>query len=262
MGVNWLNAPHVMRADVMHKRTLPRVHAFNYRVYYLSLPIEHLHGVAKGIFSIDRFNLLAYHNRDHGARDETNAAVWAREILAKFGHADDVTHLVLVALPRMVGYVFNPVSFWLGFNAAGDLRAAIAEVNNTYKETHSYVLTKTDGSHIGADDWLVTSKDFHVSPFLPVEGSYRFRINAREDKLGVWIDHYNAQGELTLLTSLVGRMQPMTRSTLWKSFFAVPLVTIKVIGLIHYEAIRLIAKKIKYINKPPQKEHRITHGHE
>lgn len=262
MGISWLDTPQLMHADVMHKRTLPRVHAFNYRVYYLSLPIEHMQNVAKGIFSINRFNLLAYYNRDHGARDDTDAAAWARNILAKFGHADDVTHLVLVGLPRVLGYVFNPVSFWLGFNAQGDLRAAIAEVNNTFKETHSYVLTKTDGSAITGDDWLATSKDFHVSPFLPVEGTYRFRINARENKLGVWIDHYNGNGELMLLTSLVGRMQPMTRLALWKAFLAIPLVTLKVIGLIHYEAIRLTIKKIKYINKPPQREHRITHGHE
>ncbi len=124
------------------------------------------------------------------------------------------------------------------------------------------MLSKQDGSFITSDDWLTTSKDFHVSPFLPVEGSYRFRFAVREEKLGVWIDHYNAQGELTLLTSLVGRMEPLTRRALWRAFIAVPLVTLKVIGLIHFEAIRLTLKKIRYINKPPQKEHRVTHGHE
>lgn len=260
--MNWLNSPHLMRADVMHKRLLPREHGFNYRVYYFALPIEQLEDAAKGIFSIDCFNLLSYYHRDHGARDGSNAAQWARVLLAQFGKDGDVSHLVLITLPRIVGYVFNPVSFWLGFNAQGELRAAIAEVNNTFKETHSYVLAKADGSAIGSDDWLVTSKDFHVSPFLPVEGSYRFRIAPRDNKLGIWIDHYNANGELTLLTSLVGKMQPLTRATLWKAFFAVPLVTVKVIGLIHFEAIRLLAKKIRYINKPPQKEHRVTHGHE
>lgn len=262
MGIGWLETPHLMKADVMHKRLLPREHAFHYRVYYLALPIEHLEGAAKGIFSIDRFNLLAYYHRDHGARDGGDAAQWARGLLAQFGTAGDVTRLVLVTLPRILGYVFNPVSFWLGFNEAGELRAAIAEVNNTFKETHSYVLTKQDGSAIGSDDWLTTSKDFHVSPFLPVEGSYRFRFAVREGKLGIWIDHANAHGELTLLTSLTGHMAPLTRGRLWKAFVAIPLVTLKVIGLIHFEAIRLIAKKIRYINKPPQKEHRVTHGHE
>lgn len=250
-----------MRADVMHKRLLPREHGFNYRVYYMALPIEQVEQVAQGIFSVDRFNLLSYYQRDHGAR-EGNAAKWARDLLEKFGKSHQVTHLVLVTLPRIVGYVFNPVSFWLGFNAEGELRAAIAEVNNTFKETHSYVLTKADGSAIGSDDWLTTSKDFHVSPFLPVEGSYRFRIAPRADKLGIWIDHYDANGDLTLLTSLIGKMQPLNRAALWKAFFAIPLVTLKVIGLIHFEALRLVAKKIKYINKPPQKEHRVTHGHE
>lgn len=262
MGISWLSTPHLMRADVMHKRLLPREHGFNYRVYYMALPIEHLTHAKIGIFSYDRFNLLSFYERDHGARDGGNIAQWARALLNKFEVNDGVTHLVLVTLPRTMGYVFNPVSFWLGFNAQGDLLAAIAEVNNTFKETHSYVLSKQDGSPITSDDWLTTSKDFHVSPFLPVEGSYRFRFAVREEKLGLWIDHYNAQGELTLLTSLVGRMEPLTRRALWRAFFAVPLVTLKVIGLIHFEAIRLTIKKIRYINKPPQKEHRVTHGHE
>lgn len=250
-----------MRAEVMHKRLLPREHGFNYRVYYMALPIEQVEQAAKGIFSVDRANLFSYHHRDHGAR-AGNAAQWARDLLLRFGKSHDVTDLVLITLPRVLGYVFNPVSFWLGFNEAGELRAAIAEVNNTFKETHSYVLAKADGSAIGTDDWLVTSKDFHVSPFLPVEGSYRFRFAVREEKLGIWIDHYDANGALILLTSLVGRMEPLTRSALWKAFFAIPLVTLKVIGLIHFEALRLVAKKIRYINKPPQKEHRVTHGHE
>ena len=262
MGIGWLNTPHLMRADVMHKRTLPRVHAFNYRVYYLALPIEHLNHDQHGILSFDRFNLLSFYQRDHGERTGGNVAQWARGLLQQFDMNDGVTHLVLVTMPRTLGYVFNPVSFWLGFNAEGELLAAIAEVNNTFKETHSYVLGKADGSPIGSDDWLITSKDFHVSPFLPVEGSYRFRFAVREHKLGIWIDHYNADGELTLLTSLVGNMQPLTRRTLWKAFFAIPLVALKVIGLIHFEALRLIAKKIPYLNKPLQKEHRVTHGHD
>ncbi len=262
MGIDWLTTAHLMRADVMHKRTIPRVHAFNYKVYYLALPIEHLKQGRYGILSYDRFNLLSFFQRDHGARDGKNAAQWARELLHKFDVNDGVTHLVLVTLPRTLGYVFNPVSFWLGFNEQGDLLAAIAEVNNTFKETHSYVLSKKDGSFITSDDWLTTSKDFHVSPFLPVEGSYQFRFAVRDRKLGVWIDHYNANGELTLLTSLIGTMQPVTRRALWQAFWAIPLVTLKVIGLIHFEAIRLIAKKIRYINKPKQKEHRVTHGHE
>ena len=262
MGIGWLSTAHLMRADVMHKRTLPRVHAFNYRVYYLALPIEHLEQAKHGILSFDRFNLLSFYQRDHGERTGGNVAQWARGLLQQFELNDGVTHLVLLTLPRTLGYVFNPVSFWLGFNGQGELLAAIAEVNNTFKETHSYVLAKADGSPIGSDDWLITSKDFHVSPFLPVEGSYQFRFAVREQKLGVWIDHYNADGELTLLTSLVGKMEPLTRRALWKAFFAIPLVTIKVIGLIHFEALRLIGKKIPYLNKPPQKEHRVTHGHE
>lgn len=251
-----------MRADVMHKRLLPREHGFNYRVYYMAFPIEQVEQTARGIFCVDRFNLLSFYHRDHGDRSGRHSAIWARQVLQQFNKDEGIAHLVLVTLPRTLGYVFNPVSFWLALDAQGNLRAAIAEVNNTFKETHSYVLFKTDGSPIGSDDWLTTSKDFHVSPFLPVEGSYKFRFALRENKLGIWIDHANANGELTLLTSLVGRMEPMTRLALWKAFFAVPLVTLKVIGLIHFEALRLVAKKIRYINKPAQREHRLTHGHE
>ena len=254
----WLHAPHLMRVKVMHKRLLPRVHGFHYNVYYTALPMTQLEQAAKGILSLERFNLLSFYQRDHGLRDGTDSRQWAQGLLQQFAPHAAVTDLVLITLPRVLGYVFNPVSFWLGFDAQGQLMAAIAEVNNTFKETHSYVLAKSDRTPLGVDDWITTSKDFHVSPFLPVEGSYKFRFAAMGDKLGIWIDHYNANGELTLLTSMVGRMQPLSRAGLWRVFLAIPLVTVKVIGLIHFEALRLVAKKIKYRIKPPQREHRIT----
>lgn len=256
--MNWLTSPHLMRAHVMHKRLLPRVHGFNYKVYYLALPIETIAQAGRGILSIEARNLLSFYHKDHGARDGSDSGAWARELLQRFNHHEGVSHIVLISLPRILGYVFNPVSFWLGFNTQGQLMAAIAEVNNTFKESHSYVLAMPGGAPIGPDDWITTSKDFHVSPFLPVEGSYKFRFAPKDDKLGIWIDHYNAEGELTLLTALTGSMQPVTRASLWKAFFAIPLVTIKVIGLIHFEALRLMAKKIKYRVKPPQKEHKVT----
>lgn len=254
----WQDAPHLMRARVMHKRTRPREHGFNYHVYYLSLPMQGQATVSRGIFSVNRFNLLSFLQRDHGARDGNDSATWARSMFERYGLAPQVARTVLITMPRILGYVFNPVSFWLGFNAQGALVAAIAEVNNTFHETHSYVLAKSDHSPIGPDDWITTSKDFHVSPFLAVEGSYRFRFALRDEKIGIFIDHYGEDGALTLLTSMVGPMVPMTQANLWRAFLGIPLVTIKVIALIHYEAIRLMLKKIRYRNKPPQQPHKVT----
>ena len=254
----WLTTPHLLRTRVMHKRTRPREHGFNYNVYYLSLPMQDTPPAMRGIFSVDRFNLLSFLQRDHGLRDGSDSADWAKQTLARFGQGADVAHLVLITMPRVLGYVFNPVSFWLGFNAQGALRSAIAEVNNTFGETHSYVLAKGDGSEIGPEDWITTSKDFHVSPFFAVEGSYRFRIVPQADKIGIFIDHYGADGELLLLTAMHGPLVPMTRTQLWRAFLSIPLVTVKVIALIHFEAFRLIFKKIRYRAKPIQKEPKVT----
>lgn len=244
--------PRILNAKVMHKRLFPRENAFVYGIYYLAFPLRAAGALADGWrFGVNRAALSSMNNRDHGARDGTPLEPWARAIMAEHAPAVD-GDIVMVTMPRVLGHVFNPVSFWLCHDAAGALRAVICEVNNTFGERHAYLCMHDDTRAIDGQDWLWAEKLFHVSPFLPRDGAYRFRFDIRDDKLGIWIDYYDARGEKQLLTSLTGTFVPYTRQNLRRAFWRHPLVCLIAVARIHMQALRLVLKGIKYIPKPPQ----------
>lgn len=256
----WLAAPHLLKAKVFHKRTMPRENAFMYHVYYLATPTAQIESLENALMGVNRFNLFSFMHRDHGHRDARDSRDWAREALARFGVDASAHRMVLITMPRVLGHVFNPVSFWLVLNPQDELMAVIAEVNNTFKETHSYVLSHRDGRAIAAEDWLESEKAFHVSPFLKVEGTYRYRFALSESGCGIWIDHLTPTGEPLLYTSLIGKAEPYSLLALIKAFVQIPFVTLKVIFLIHVQAFKLMGKKIRYIVKPAPPATDFTQG--
>lgn len=133
----------------------------------------------------------------------------------------------------------------------------LSEVNNTFGEKHCYLSYHDDKRPIGKDDWLESRKVFHVSPFLEIKGFYRFRFAYGEEKIGAWIDYHDGEHK-TLITSLVGKRTPLHNRSLLFCFFRYPLITLQVIGLIHYHALRLVLKGIRYHNKPPRSMEDIT----
>lgn len=227
---------------IMHKRLFPAVHAFNYSMYYLALPLSEPTNISLGW-------ALKFSQKDHGGRTKTGLYEWAKN-LAPQGFEGEI---ILITLPRIFGYVFNPVSFYLCLDSTQTLRHVIAEVNNTFGETHIYIC-----QDVANNNEVTTEKLFHVSPFLEREGSYKFRFNYTKESLGIWIDFYDAAGNKKLITSMLGKFEPLTKKSLRAAFWKYPLITFKTIALIHYHAIRLIRKKIKYIVKPPQKETKIS----
>ncbi|MES2984646.1 MAG: DUF1365 domain-containing protein [Pseudomonadota bacterium] len=236
-------------ADVVHTRHRPTRNHFHYHVYYFCLPLQQIAQLARlWLVSLERFNLFSFYARDHAATPATTES-WVRDVLAewKITHADG--EMVLLTLPRVLGYVFNPVSFWFCCSKNGELACVLSEVRNTFGERHCYLSYHEDGRMIGADDWLESRKLFHVSPFLPVAGSYRFRFVYRDEKIGVWIDHHDADG-LLLSTALTGKRRTLNDAALLWCFVRYPLVTFKVIGLIHYQALKLVLKGIRYRRKP------------
>jgi len=249
-------AHSLLIADVSHTRLLPKRHSLRYKVYYLCFPLSRLGELANRVLSVDRFNLFSFFQKDHGF-DSTHAEGWARGILAqkKLDRADG--EIVLLTLPRVLGYAFNPVSFWFCLDKAGQLRAAISEVNNTFGERHAYICAHDDQRVIDKNDWLETEKHFHVSPFLEVRGHYRFRFAYSEEKIGVWIDYYDG-GEKVLLTSVTGRRVTLNDASLMRCFFRYPAITLKVVALIHYHALKLVMKGLKYHNKPDKPLQDIT----
>src|SRR5690349_9517025 len=205
-----VTAPQLFTARVMHKRFFPKQNAFHYGVYYLVLPLP-----AAPIPG----RLASFHARDVGKRDGSDPSVWYRNMLADYGLHETTRDMVLVTMPRILGYVFNPVSFCLCLDDAGKLRAVICEVHNTFGEQHSYLCANADHAPISADQWLVADKVFHVSPFLPQQGNYRFRFDLRADKLGIWIDYYDESQQRQLITSLTGTLSPLNARNLTRAFW-------------------------------------------
>lgn len=252
--------PQIFTAKVMHKRFFPKVNAFTYGAYYLALPLSKLHHeITTENFAINKPGILSFYEKDHGDY-QGNLHGWVNNILKDNKLDNKVSDIILIAMPRILGYVFNPVSFYFFLDEKANLRAVLCEVNNTFGETHSYLCANKNGSIINSDDWLEANKLFHVSPFLEREGYYKFRFSLKDNKLGIWIDFYNKDAKKQLVTSLVGSLQPLTKSNLRKAVLKHPLVSLKTIFLIHWQAIKLIAKGIKYIPKPKQLKERLSHS--
>lgn len=250
--------PQLFFGKVMHKRLFPKVNGFTYGIYYIAMPLSMINNMP---MKVERPGLLSFYRRDHGARDGSDLEAWIKSALKPYGISVN-GEIVLVTLPRVLGYVFNPVSFWLCFDLQQNLRAVVCEVNNTFGETHCYICAHHDQRPITGDDWLHGEKFFHVSPFLEREGRYRFRFALKDSMLGIWIDHYAADGRLQLLTALTGTLRPMTRKNLNHAFWRYPLVTLKAIGLIHWQAIKLLVKGMAYVPKPVQNNEKVSRSHE
>lgn len=253
--------PQLFMAKVMHKRFFPRINAFTYGVYYLSLPLSVLDKLPRTfIFNIDGPALFSFYRKDYGARDGSDLHVWVKRLFAQHGHALDGCEVILITMPRICGYAFNPVSFWMAYDQNGNIRAVLAEVNNTFGETHSYLCANQGMHPITQHQWMKAEKFFHVSPFLERKGEYAFRFHDAGKTLGLWIDYFHENGEKQLATSLTGHRVTLTNSALIKAFLAIPFVTLKTILLIHWQALILFFKKIRYINKPPQLATRHSHS--
>jgi DUF1365 family protein len=243
---------------VMHRRLRPAAHHFVYPVYFCLLPLRALASCGNALFSLNRFNLFSFHFADHGARDGSHPLPWVEALLAANGIVAD-GEIRLQCFPRVLGFVFNPVSFWYCHDRAGTLVAVLAEVNNTFGERHNYLLTDADGGAIGNGDVMTRDKVFHVSPFMAVAGHYRFRFYSKgaaggsADAPPVWrlacIDHGDAQGDL-LHTALFGKATPLTAGALLKAFFNYPLMTLGVVVRIHWQALQLWLKRVPFFSKP------------
>lgn len=230
----------IVSGRTFHGREGAVENAFNYGVDYLLVDPEE---APRGpwFYRRNRAAPVALHDRDHGGpRGQGRGAPWAREVLAAHGVSAADGPLRLLAQPRVLGGVFNPVSFWLAHDRAGALRAVIAEVNNTFGDRHSYLCVHPDQRPITRHDQMSAAKAFHVSPFQAVDGGYTFRFDVRADRVGVWIDYRGAEGRL--YATLTGRRRPLTSARLVGALLRRPFGAVRVLGLIHWQALRLWRK--------------------
>jgi len=234
---------------VVHHRLHPVVHRFRHRVFFLRFALQRQNDLLGPLFSINRWNVFSFHDSDHGPRDGSPLLPWIRNLLGQYGLTCADGEICLQTFPRVLGYVFNPVSFWLCHDRAGRLRAVLAEVNNTFGERHNYLVAHPDQRPIAEDDWLEARKVFHVSPFLDVSGHYRFRFAGTLGRCCYRVDHHGPAG-LQLATAISGSAQPLCSRTLLFVFIAYPLMTVGVMLRIHYHALRLWLKRVPCFSKP------------
>ena len=242
---------------VMHRRLAPVSHGFRYGVFFLRLRIDRMPQRWPRLFSRNGWNLFSFHDADHGPCDGSALLSWIRGILTRHGLACADGAIWLQAFPRVLGYVFNPVSFWLCHDRAGALRAVLAEVRNTFGERHNYLVAHPDGRAIMPGDWLTARKVFHVSPFFPVSGQYRFRFNDAGMQCNFRID-YTADDGAQLQTGVGGTAEPMRSAALARAFVRYPWMTLGVIVRIHYQALRLWLKRVPFHSKPQPPFEEIT----
>ena len=239
------SAPQIGFGQVRHTRLRPARNAFAYPTYFLLLPMRSLHRHSSMTLAHNRSAALSFFDCDHGdGRD--NALRWLDELLHREGITDADGEAWLHCYPRVFGYTFKPVSFWYCHTASGALRAIVVEVNNTFGERHCYLL---DRPQFGAE--LRARKAFHVSPFCNVEGGYRFRFlfNAQRDRTVARIDYDDAQGAL-LETSVSGTLEAITPQSLRRAVWRHPAMTFGVVARIHWQALRLAFKRVRFFSKP------------
>jgi DUF1365 family protein len=241
-------AEHI-RGETFHGRKGAIENAFRYGVDYVLLEPE-AQTKTSWLFARNRAGLTSLHDSDHGgAPKKGRGAAWVREVLANHGlEAVANGRILLLAQPRVLGHVFNPVSFWLIEDAAGALRVVIPEVTNTYGDRHSYLCHHDDLRPISREDSLDARKIFHVSPFQDVGGGYSFRFDIRDDKIGIWIDFRH--GNNGLLATLTGNRTPLTNASILGACLRRPFGSRRVLGLIHWQALKLWWKGASFRTRP------------
>lgn len=252
--------PQLCLGRVRHARLRPRAHAFAYGMFYLRLPLRSLgaHDFPARLISRNGANVLSFRDSDHGD-GATPLLDWIDGLLRQHGVLDAGGEIWLQTMPRMFGYVFNPVSFWFCHRLDGALRAVVCDVRNTFGERHLYLLEQ--GGAIAYGSELAAKKIFHVSPFCKVEGQYRFRFLRNSDQGGerhlARVDYDDLDGPL-LQTSLSGTAQPLRDGAIAWALLRYPLMTFGVMARIHWQALRLWLRRVPFFSKPHPPQEKVS----
>lgn len=246
---------HHIAGETYHGRRGGVKNAFRYSIDYVLMDAEAVVATPP-LFARNGRSLMSFWDSDHGGPPGAGTgAVWARDVLAAHG-IDLPGRIEILAQPRVLGYVFNPVSFWLCHDPEGVLRAVIAEVSNTFGDRHSYLCAHDDLREIVKADTIDAQKIFHVSPFQPVEGGYTFRFDITPEQIGIWIDYSRGNGGL--MATLTGPRKPLTTRGILKAAVRRPLGARRVMGLIHWQALKLWWKGGRYHPRPEPPETKVT----
>lgn len=254
-----MTVPAVYFGHVSHARFRPMRHAFRYAVFSLYLDLDQIPALARRsrLFAHNRFNLLGFHDRDHGPGADEALRPWVERHLRKAGIADADGRIMLLCYPRVLGYVFNPLSVYFCHGRDGTLRALLYEVHNTFGDRHVYLLRVPEGAS-GAMHHRAR-KALHVSPFFGMDATYRFRTVTPGERLQIGILESDKQGAL-LYAAMDGRRRALDDRTLGTALLRYPLMTLKVIGTIHWQALRLWLKGARFHRRPAPPGCEVSYG--
>ena len=245
---------------VMHKRLIPFRHRLDFRIFSLFVDLDALPRLSRRLrlFSHNRWNVFSFMDRDHGPRDGSALRPWLDTQLNDAGIDLDGGPVRLLCFPRILGYVFNPLTIWFCHHSSGRLTAVLYEVSNTFGERHSYLIPVDAGHEAGKTVRQSCDKRFYVSPFITMNATYHFRLAEPDERLSVLIRQWTDDGEL-LIAAQTGTRATLRDRSLMRAFISFPLMTLKVIAAIHWHAFRLWRKGATVEPRPDAPADPVTH---
>ena len=232
----------IYNGEVNHTRFKPVKHFLNYKTFSLFIDLDEIEQLDKSIsiFSHNKFNIFSFYNKDHGDRDGNCLKKWVISNLQKYKIEGNISKIKILCYPRIFGYVFNPLSIFYCYEN-NKLKSIFYEVKNTFNEQHTYIFKIKDGEEIKQK----CKKKFYVSPFMDMETFYNFKLIDPNQRLSVMIKQTDAEGTVLTATQ-TGYKKEFNFKQLLINFFKYPLMTLKIISSIHFEALLLWKKGAIY----------------
>ncbi|MDS7594832.1 DUF1365 domain-containing protein [Agrobacterium tumefaciens] len=234
---------------VTHARFKPKEHKLSYRIYSLLIDLDELDTLNKKLhlFSVDRFNVFSFHRKDRGDRSGADLRQQVEKAMIGAGIAPDGGPIRLLTMPRLLGWSFNPLSVYFCYRREGTLTAILWEVDNTFGERHAYLIPVEDDA--AGEIVQRCDKCFYVSPFMDMDLHYVFHVSPPRDTLKIRIDTFDDTG-MVLTARHLARRTELTDRALLKAFFSIPFLTLRVVGGIHWEALKIWIKGVRLTKRP------------